>query len=527
MRQTLDAPAKPRAALRALLRQRPVRYLLRATGAYLGAFALGCLSAGSRTLPLAGCLCGCLSGTAAVAAVLGALSGYFSMFPFLDALEPAAAAVMLYALAAIVRQSDLPQTPRTLPFLSFCATCSVGLIYSVGAGGAALVWLLMRCVLAVGATAWMQRAALRFHPLPAARPERLNQAAESLRFAGKLLRQEPSGEAPGGIAALYDAVSDELCLRCPGYHSCWEMAAEQTYHALQDAAACFLPRGKAAAADFPQAFTARCRHLDGFVQAVNAQLDAQRHTLQASRRLTEYRTVLAQHYALLARLVAGRRPETARGTPRFRPELGVRALGRRGSRISGDRGACFTQSGMLYLLLCDGMGTGEAAAQEAKSAITLLGSLLRAGALPDEALKLLSGIYILRGDGLFSTVDLLVLDLASGVGTLYKWGAAPSYLLRGKTVKKIGTATPPPGVGTQEEDRPERLRLSLQRGEKLVLVSDGVSGVRTEACLAALAAEEPQVIASEIVAQHAEDGEDDMSAVVLRLHPDETFESVS
>lgn len=70
-------------------------------------------------------------------------------------------------------------------------------------------------------------------------------------------------------------------------------------------------------------------------------------------------------------------------------------------------------------------------------------------------------------------MDLLHIDLTSGEAELLKWGAAPSYLRCGDTVKKLGTASLPPGVGVGGDHAPERYRLSLRRGEMLVLVSDG------------------------------------------------------
>ena len=522
MRQQLQTPARPRGQWRAALSQPPVRFGLRALGAYILAFLLACVSAGSRTLPFGSCVCAVLSGLPALLATVGAVLGYFTMFPFLEALEPAAAAVMLFCLSTILRQSELRQGARTLPFLAFCSTCSVGLIYALGQSPVALVWLLLRCGLAVGTVIVLRwgREQLRMRPeqTPA---ERTDRTAQMLLYVERLLRSGSTGEQGAELASLYDQVSDCVCLRCPGYHGCWELEAAETYRSLRAAAANFLPRGVAQAADFPQSFFARCRNLDGFVSAVNRELDNRLSRLQASNRLAEYRQVLCGQYRILANLLSDRLPQRAKSRPRFQPELGVRALGRRGSRISGDRGACFTENGLLYLLLCDGMGTGADAAQEAGRAISLLTGLLRAGAEPEEALQLLDGVYILRGDGCFSTVDLLILDLSTASGTLYKWGAAPSYLLRSGHVKKIGTAAPPPGIGTQDAYRPERLRLSLSRGETLVLVSDGAAGTRTEACLAALTSEDPQKIASEVIAQHREDGEDDMSAVVLRLHPDE------
>ncbi len=524
MRQTLDFPLRRAAHLPKWLTGPKMRYVLQLTGAYFGSFALACLSAGSRTLPVAACLCGALTGTRALASVLGAVGGYFLMFDFLAALEPSAAGLMLFCLGLILRQAELPTTVRTMAFLSFCTTCSVGLICAVGQGGTVLLWLALRCILAVGTVNLGFRLIQRERPAAIAPEVRIAQTADSLRLAGRFLRGRQT-EQHQDAAELYDAVCDRVCLRCAGYAACWEREAEATYRDLRQAAGSFLSRGSAAAADFPTRFLASCRQPDAFVAALNDELDDSRARLQVTRRRDETCSILSEQYRLLSQLVSAREPRTAHAMPRFRPELGVRAMGRRGSSISGDHGVCFVQSGMLYLLLCDGMGTGPDAAQEAKAAIALLGAFLKAGAGPEEALRLLNGIYILRGNGCFSTVDLLMVDLSTGTGELYKWGAAYSYLVSKKSVKKIGTATPPPGIGS--DSRPDRQRLSLQRGEKLVLVSDGAGGAATELLLASMTTAEPQRIASEVIAQHAADGEDDMSAVVLCLRPDETGSTIA
>ncbi|MFR5761976.1 MAG: hypothetical protein ACLUFI_10565 [Oscillospiraceae bacterium] len=62
--------------------------------------------------------------------------------------------------------------------------------------------------------------------------------------------------------------------------------------------------------------------------------------------------------------------------------------------------------------------------------------MITAGFAAPEAMALLNELYLLRGDGCFSTIDLLELDLCTAEGVLYKWGAAPSYLKKGGNVKK-------------------------------------------------------------------------------------------
>ena len=83
---------------------------------------------------------------------------------------------------------------------------------------------------------------------------------------------------------------------------------------------------------------------------------------------------------------------------------------------------------------------------------------------------------MLRGEegGGFTTIDLLALQRPTGAGTLYKYGAAPSYLKRGGCVTRVTGQSLPAGL-QQGADSPESTRLSLQAGSFFVMVSDGVA----------------------------------------------------
>ena len=62
-------------------------------------------------------------------------------------------------------------------------------------------------------------------------------------------------------------------------------------------------------------------------------------------------------------------------------------------------------------------------------------------------------------------------------------------------------------------------RLSLRRGETLILVSDGVEGEEVLRRLRIAPDLPPGELAAELVEPAAVDGEDDATAVVIRLHP--------
>ena len=204
-----------------------------------------------------------------------------------------------------------------------------------------------------------------------------------------------------------------------------------------------------------------------------------------------------------------------RERPRFAVDCAVCALPA-GGDISADAIQAFPdETGHFHAVLCDGMGTGEPAAGLSTDCVHLLGDLLRAGVAPLDALRILNGTYLLRGDGCFSTVDLLHIDLTSGEAELLKWGAAPSYLRCGDTVKKLGTASLPPGVGVGGDHAPERYRLSLRGGEMLVLVSDGAGDA--ESAVAGFAGDSPRELAALLIAGLP--AEDDMTAVAVALAP--------
>ena len=175
-----------------------------------------------------------------------------------------------------------------------------------------------------------------------------------------------------------------------------------------------------------------------------------------------------------------------------------------------------TQS-RYYVVLCDGMGTGLGAVQEGKTATDLLRRMLTAGYPADSALQSLNSLCALRSRAGAVTVDLLELQLDTGKGFLYKWGAAPSYLVTKLGAEKIGTAGPPPGI-TVRDSRVTALRLSLRRGEALIMASDGVDGEGIGTCKLPSGATAGEM-AARILEAGGLDAADDATVAVLRLHP--------
>ncbi len=187
----------------------------------------------------------------------------------------------------------------------------------------------------------------------------------------------------------------------------------------------------------------------------------------------------------------------------FNLELGLSQSAGAGQAVCGDSFRILElESGLQAVILSDGMGNGPRASQESELTVNLLKHLLEIGFKTNVVLKCVNALLQLRsGEEIFATVDLAFFDLFAGDLELYKIGAAPSFLKRGKEVHKLGASSLPMGILAVLEN--DRYTEKLQPGDLLVMVTDGAADPdgdttwllsflrRMEAC-------PPQVIAERI-----------------------------
>lgn len=209
----------------------------------------------------------------------------------------------------------------------------------------------------------------------------------------------------------------------------------------------------------------------------------------------------------------------------FMAVAGIAAKKRDGETVSGDAGTWFKRpDGQLYVLLCDGMGSGPAANRESGLAVRLLEQFLRAGVETENALIILNSALALRGEeeGGFTTVDLLQVDLFTGQAAVYKFGAAPTYVKNREGVRRIAGNSLPAGVSVQGSVRPDRTRLKLEPGDCVLLASDGICGAGEDdwlrSRLAVFDGESPKDLARDLIANGPEEGAtDDRTALLIKL----------
>ena len=203
---------------------------------------------------------------------------------------------------------------------------------------------------------------------------------------------------------------------------------------------------------------------------------------------------------------------------------GVAARKKNGETVSGDAGTYFKRSdGKLYVLLCDGMGSGPDANRESSLAVRLMEQLLQAGVAARQALVTLSSALALRGEdtGGFTTVDLLQVDLFTGEGELLKMGAAPTYVRKGESVQRFTGTSLPAGLTAGTAPPLDQFSLHLSPGDCVLMVSDGVCGTGDDQWvrerLASFRGDSPKELARDLISQSPQEATDDRTALVIRL----------
>lgn len=264
-----------------------------------------------------------------------------------------------------------------------------------------------------------------------------------------------------------------------------------------------------------------CRKTGRLVTEIQRSQEQMRVMKLEHHRREEFRTAMIQQYHFLAVYLQDLADQLPKRTDPRKASYCVQVSARthRKEHANGDNCIAFPGVGCrYYVLLCDGMGTGLGAAEEGRNAADLIRQMLTSGFPPKYVLQNINSLLTLRGQAGAFTVDLAELRLDTGKAILYKWGAAPSWFVKSGRAEKIGTATPPPGISLSEI-REEVVRLSLSRGEVLILLSDGVDGEAALHRLEWTPDASPGELAEKLLERGCAGADDDATAAVLRLRP--------
>ncbi len=338
----------------------------------------------------------------------------------------------------------------------------------------------------------------------------LELAAGVLAQTQQLLIEAP--EIPVDEDALICRAAERACGSCPNRKGCKDMPRIGMLPGL------LLHKPLLQTEELPII----CRKSGRFLAELHRSQEQLRSIRADRERQKEYRAAVIQQYQFLSEFLQDLSDRLSRRTEKTAVySVQVAVFGNRPEEENGDRCLRFPGTeGRYYVLLCDGMGTGLGAVQEGRTAGAMLRRLLSAGYPAAYALRSINSLCALRDRAGAVTIDLAEIQLDCGKVCLYKWGAVPSYLINEIGAEKIGTASPPPGLSiTDYQERTERL--SLRRGQLLVMVSDGIGENEALRCCAQGAGKTPGEVAVSILAAGETVGQDDATVVTISLEPAE------
>ncbi|NLJ90568.1 MAG: SpoIIE family protein phosphatase [Clostridiales bacterium] len=154
---------------------------------------------------------------------------------------------------------------------------------------------------------------------------------------------------------------------------------------------------------------------------------------------------------------------------------GVAKMKKDGSLVSGDNYSFISPSeGLAVMALSDGMGTGERAFKESEAVLNLLEQFIEVGFSKEAAIKLINSVMLIRSseNQTYSTVDMSVVNLYTGMCDFVKLGASTSFVKSQDEVKIIQSSALPIGMINQLDY--EVYSEKLKDGDYVIMVTDGV-----------------------------------------------------
>lgn len=143
-------------------------------------------------------------------------------------------------------------------------------------------------------------------------------------------------------------------------------------------------------------------------------------------------------------------------------------------KVSGDHAMYALLDRHTYaMILCDGMGSGEIAREESRTASNLLLKLLCLKMKPETAINIINSMLLWTFSGSIAAIDLCIINLDDGSSKIYKCGGSGSYTKIKDSVEKISAPSLPAGAFATGDT--EIFSVNSEKGSMVVMVSDGVT----------------------------------------------------
>ena len=286
-------------------------------------------------------------------------------------------------------------------------------------------------------------------------------------------------EAEEGAKTVINTVSARICRDCSLYESCWA-DGKKTQENMLGIWQAMEKDGFCDGDNMPARLRQSCIRCEGLLCEFRHAYEMAKQNALLSGEAGADRTVMARQYGeisgvleLLSREIESGIDEDLPGTPHFSVRVTVVNEAKPGNAICGDTLVHFGRGNSYFVVLCDGMGSGDAARNQSRLAAKLFEEFLKAGFAKNTAVNLINSALALRSDReSFSTADILELDLENGTAEFLKIGSAQSLIKSKDEISVISSKSLPIGILEQVEAKPEQRGISV--GDVILMISDGI-----------------------------------------------------
>ena len=215
--------------------------------------------------------------------------------------------------------------------------------------------------------------------------------------------------------------------------------------------------------------------------------------------------------------------------PEYYTLQGVAKVGKGSCEISGDNFMMLDlPGGKKGVALSDGMGSGERACRESTLVIELLEELLEAGFPEKMAIQMINTTLVMGREEIhYSTIDMCVFDLYSGICEFLKAGASSTFIKKKDSIEHLRSTSLP--IGVVHKLDVDHAKRQLEDGDFVIMVTDGIldalpvgeQDVLLETIIKGTAIINPKEMAQHILKQvlnwTGKPPEDDMTVLVIGI----------
>lgn len=158
---------------------------------------------------------------------------------------------------------------------------------------------------------------------------------------------------------------------------------------------------------------------------------------------------------------------------KFSVQIGVASLPKSGNDVSGDSNIQIRLDDNKYMAaLSDGMGSGMEARKSSQIVTKMLKQTLSAGFEKEDSLELINSTIKLSSEEIYSTMDVAVLDLYTGVIEFIKNGSCNTYIKNKQSIDIVESNSLPLGILNDVDFT--AYDKDMRDGDIFIMCSDGV-----------------------------------------------------